>query len=187
MRTRKRKSNPYNNPLTLEHKAFYLAAKLLSEDLEHKFPPEDGLDFQGVYEGTAGAKVRWQFADKPEGFHSESGVNFLQRAGVMFKEVCYGVTTITSPDDREAILLIGTDWWTTAWLNGQPVVSARDPKFVAEDGAPFMGWRPLPARVQLKKGANTLLVKCHGGSSYEWFTCFVSDPGDLTFSAKPPK
>jgi len=60
MRTRKRKSNPYNNPLTLEHKAFYLAAKLLSEDLEHKFPPGMGgpePDLSGVTVADALAVV----------------------------------------------------------------------------------------------------------------------------------
>ena len=61
MKTRKCKSNPYNNPLTLEHKAFYLAAKLLSEDLEHKFPPGMGgpqPDLSGVTLADAIAVVK---------------------------------------------------------------------------------------------------------------------------------
>jgi hypothetical protein len=52
MRTSKRrKSNPYNNPLTLEDKALALALRELSKGLEHKFPPGMGgpeLDLTGV-------------------------------------------------------------------------------------------------------------------------------------------
>jgi len=49
--SKRRKSNPYNNPLTPEHKAIYLAARVLSEDLPHKFPPGMGgpePDLSGV-------------------------------------------------------------------------------------------------------------------------------------------
>jgi len=46
-----RKSNWWNNPLTPEHKAFALAARVLSEDSPHKFPPGMGgpvFDLSGV-------------------------------------------------------------------------------------------------------------------------------------------
>lgn len=53
---------------------------------------------------------------------------------------------------------------------------------VADDGSAFNGWRPLPARVRLTKGINTLLIKSHGGTVANWFTCWISDPGDLAVS-----
>ena len=46
-----RKSNPWNNPLTPEHKAIALVARVLSEDSPHKFPPGMGgpePDLSGV-------------------------------------------------------------------------------------------------------------------------------------------
>jgi len=46
-----RKSNPWDNPLTPEHKAIRLAVKVLSEDSPHKFPPGMGgpePDLSGV-------------------------------------------------------------------------------------------------------------------------------------------
>jgi hypothetical protein len=47
----RRKSNPWDNPLTPEHKAIRLAARVLSEDSPHKFPPGMGgpePDLSGV-------------------------------------------------------------------------------------------------------------------------------------------
>ena len=37
-----RKSNPWDNPVTPEHKAIALAVRVLSEDSPHKFPPGMG-------------------------------------------------------------------------------------------------------------------------------------------------
>jgi len=50
-RSKRRKSNPWDNPLTPEHKAIRLAARVLSEDSPHKFPPGMGgpePDLSGV-------------------------------------------------------------------------------------------------------------------------------------------
>lgn len=49
--SKRRKSNPWDNPLTTEHKAIALAARVISEDSPHKFPPGMGgpeLDLSGV-------------------------------------------------------------------------------------------------------------------------------------------
>jgi hypothetical protein len=56
-----RKSNPWNNPLTPEHKAIALAARVLSEDSPHKFPPGMGgpePDLSGVTLADAIAVVK---------------------------------------------------------------------------------------------------------------------------------
>ena len=56
-----RKSNPWNNPLTPEHKAIALAARVLSEDSRHQFPPGMGgpeLDLSGVTLDDAIAVVK---------------------------------------------------------------------------------------------------------------------------------
>ena len=56
-----RKSNWWNNPLTPEHKAIVLAARVLSEDSPHKFPPGMGgpqPDLSGVTLDDAIAVVK---------------------------------------------------------------------------------------------------------------------------------
>jgi len=42
MKASKRKSNWWDNPLTAEHKALYLAMRELSKGVKHKFPPGMG-------------------------------------------------------------------------------------------------------------------------------------------------
>lgn len=155
-------------------------------------PPETELDFAAEYAGYKEQKVRWTSTDKIEGhgvphFTPEAGVSFLFRANVQQQRACYAVTQIESPKAREADLLIGCDWWAKAWLNGEPVVSERPANLVENDGAAFNGWTPITARVKLRKGTNTLLVKSQGGTVANWFTCYLSDPGDLVISAPTGK
>lgn len=175
-----------------------LDAESVKEALAAVFPPEREQNFAAAYQGgiyqgadqqknfrEVAREVRWQFTEQAEGIHSEAGVNFLNRAGVNQGGICYALTYITSPEERDARLLIGTDWWADAFLNGERVRSGRDAKLVAADGAAFNGWTPLTATVHLKKGSNTLLVKNHGGSVANWFTGYISDPGDLKIGPKP--
>lgn len=68
--SKRRKSNPWDNPLTPEHKAIALAARVISEDSPHKFPPGMGgpeLDLSGVTLADAIAVVKgmWERAENP--------------------------------------------------------------------------------------------------------------------------
>ena len=63
--SKRRKSNPWDNPLTPEHKAIRLATKVLSEDSPHKFPPGMGgpePDLSGVTLADAIAVVKGMWA-----------------------------------------------------------------------------------------------------------------------------
>ena len=63
--SKRRKSNPWDNPLTPEHKAIRLATKVLSEDSPHKFPPGMGgpePDLSGVTLADAIAVVKGMVA-----------------------------------------------------------------------------------------------------------------------------
>lgn len=42
-------------------------------------------------------------------------------------------------------------------------------------------------KIDRQEGINTLLVKCQGGTVANWFTCYISDPGDLDFAPTPEK
>ena len=68
--SKRRKSNPWDNPLTPEHKAIALAARVLSEDSPHKFPPGMGgpvFDLSGVTLDDAIAVVKgmWERCENP--------------------------------------------------------------------------------------------------------------------------
>ena len=143
------------------------------------YPPEQTFDPKATYAGAHGCTVGWTRSTQREGDFSEHGVNFPYRCGEDIPGVCYARTTIVSPESRNADLLLGCDWWANAWMNGQLVMGTRKADEIANDGAQFCAWKPRVARVRLNQGTNVLLIKCHPGSCANWFTCRVSDPGDL--------
>ncbi len=155
---------------------------LVKEAMERVDPPMKEVNPEATCEAD-GVKRSWTRSDKIIGgvphFDELAGVSFLFRCKVQERGVCFGATRIVSPDERDAEVLIGCDWWANAWMNGEQLKTARDAKQVEGDGCFFNGWRPLAAKVHLKKGVNTLLVKSHGGTVANWFTCYLSDPGDL--------
>ena len=147
--------------------------------LAKRFPPEREFVRDAVYPGANGLSVGWNAGRVRRGLQEANGVNFFFRCGNTAGGICYARTIIRSPEARDAMMLIGGDWWANAFLNGRPLISARDRAAVNRDGAQFSGCRPISATARLRKGENTLLVKCHRGSNCNWFVCFVSDPGDL--------
>jgi hypothetical protein len=149
------------------------------EAMQQVYPPQEAYEPEKTYDGARGLKLRWTYNDQCEGDHSEAGVNFPYRCGDQVTGVCYARTVIVSPEDREAEILIGCDWWSNVWLNEQLLQGGRSEKQVAQDGAQFNGWKPRSAKMHLKQGRNVLLVKCHPGNRANWFTCRISDPGDL--------
>jgi hypothetical protein len=158
--------------------------ELIRADFAKIFPPQQDLDMTRIHRTEDGRELGWLPIAKPIGTHSESGVNFAVATGSASRDICYALTHIVSPDERVALLYLGTDWWATAYLNGEEVV-ADDPKPKAEFNCAFNRWKPKPALIKLKKGVNTLLVKNHGGSAANWFTARISDQPDLEFRAKP--
>jgi hypothetical protein len=94
----------------------------------------------------------------------------------------YLKTTITSPEDLEALLLLGSDDGVKAWLNGGVVHASNVDRGLVTDQD--------VAPVKLKKGANELLLKVTQGGG-GWAACarvVASDgspiPG-LKISAEP--
>jgi len=151
-------------------------------------PPMKEINFDAEYVGAGGKKVRWHYDERilpVECFDDEVGVSFGARCGVSDGMICYAVTFIKSPEDRGAEIRIGCDWWANAYLNGELIRSQRPRALVEQEGAYFNGLRPIPAWANLKKGINTLLVKCHGGSFSSCFALYIQDPGDLKVAHKP--
>ncbi|MCM8769629.1 MAG: heparinase II/III-family protein [Candidatus Omnitrophica bacterium] len=156
----------------------------VKDSLNQIFPPEKELNFEAVYSGAEGKPIRWQHTDNIEVPRMKEGVDFLITSGVKKGEICYAVTFIKSPENREARLLVGCDFWANVYLNGQLVESERAREHFASDGAWFKAEAPIAARIFLKKGVNTLLVKCQGGSGNNYFTASITDPGDLEISTR---
>ncbi len=147
--------------------------------MERVFPPEEAYEPSASYEGVGGRKIAWVCGGSREGEHSEAGVNFPYRCGTDSSGVCYARTIIVAPEARRAVVMLGCDWWAKIWVNGSPVRSMRPAESCEEDGAQFSAWKPAPADVELQKGRNIVLVKCHPGSCANWFSFRISDPGDL--------
>lgn len=143
------------------------------------FPPQLGFNLNAIYQGARGMEIRWTRNSRRQGDYSHAGVNFPHRCGDQIPGVCFARTVIECPEDREAQILFGCDWWLNAYLNEQLIESNREPSEIAADGACFSTWKPRLASIRLRQGRNVLLVKCHPGSNANWFTCYLSDPGDL--------
>lgn len=169
--------------------------EFIKEAMETVYPPEKNIDFSQQYSGDSGQKVKWHDC-VPETivrFDLDKGVTFRQIGVKQEKNinnskytgrVCYGVTFIKSPDKRNAVLGIACDWWANAYINGKKVISERAKALKANDGAEFNTDGIVEAPIKLKKGWNTLLIKCHGGNGGNRYVPYITNPGDLEFSNK---
>jgi hypothetical protein len=131
------------------------------------FGPEKVRDFTATYKGDHGQQLTWVHP-KSDGPH----VNLHKITGAYQYRVSYAVTTINSPEDRKARIKFGVDYWAKMWLNGKKVF-----QIGKSHGAPGPGQFTIP--VDLKQGANELLVKVNAGSAGNGFWLAISDPGDL--------
>ena len=159
--------------------------EMIKDSMLRVDPPMEEIKADATYT-VDGKTLRWSWSDEIRGgvphFDPLAGTSHLFRSRVQQRAVCYAVTRIESPEERDADILIGCDWWANAWLNGKQLTTDRPAKHVEGDGCYFNGWTPYAARVHLKKGVNILLVKSHGGTVANWFTCYISDLGDLNIS-----
>jgi alpha-L-fucosidase len=151
--------------------------------LQTVFPPEQEFKTDKKYAGAGNLKVGWKHTKTGRGDHAESRVNFAYLCGIKETGVCYARTVITSPVEREIEILLGCDWWANIFVNGTLIKSSRDPKLCREDGAQFNAWKPTSARVKLNAGENVVLIKNHCGRGANWFTFYITDPGDLKVSS----
>jgi putative heme-binding domain-containing protein len=140
------------------------------------YPPEQELNFKASYKG-AGSDVKWtnRKAD------SRSGkINLLPLYTPNTDVVAYGYAEFQSDAARDALLVVGSDDSIVIWLNGKQVHE-------------FPGERAWVAdsdkvKVTLKKGKNTLLIKC-GQKGGDWaFSVAVSgDASQYAFLKDAPK
>ncbi len=127
-----------------------------SSSAEEIFPPEPGA--------KKGATTEWKTIDpaKVPGIVRLSDLLGLDQSDLSNK-IAYAKTEIESPEERAVTLMLGSDDWIEAWLNGERVHSSRGShRSIAldQDRVP----------VQLKAGKNTLLLKV-GNATDAWSFC----------------
>ena len=113
------------------------------------FPPEQELKPDATYEGK-GQAVKWvDFTSKDEG----GKLDFNKPLGMQKEATAYAVTTFNSSAERDAELRLGGKNAWKVWLNGE-LLFGRDEY---HRGAQMDQYK---LKCRLKKGANTVLVKC---------------------------
>ena len=123
------------------------------------YPPEKELKFDAVYEGK-GKEAKWvEFTSKDE----YGKIDFNKPFGMEKSVTGYAATDFISAEDRPAEIRIGCKNGWKVWLNGE-LLFARDEY---HRGAKLDQYK-LPC--QLKKGKNTLLVKCCQNEQTEQWT-----------------
>jgi len=123
------------------------------------FPPEEKISLDTEYDGK-GRKVKWQ----PFESRDEYGkLDFNKPLGMQKEVTAYAVTTFDSPSERAAELRLGCKNGWKVWLNGE-FLFGRDEYHRGQQ----MDQYKLPCR--LKKGANTVLVKCCQNEQKEEWT-----------------
>ena len=113
------------------------------------YPPEKELKFDATYEGKVKSAKWVDFTSADE----YGKIDFNKPFGMEKSVVGYAATDFFSTEDRAAEIRIGCKNGWKVWLNGE-LLFARDEY---HRGAKLDQYK-LPC--QLKKGKNTLLVKC---------------------------
>ncbi len=129
------------------------------------FPPEREVKLDAAYEGKKDKDgkptvVKW----KPFESRDERGkLDFNKPFGPLKEVTSYAMTTFDSATDREAELRLGCKNGWKVWLNGE-LLFGRDEY---HRGAQMDQYK---MKCSLKKGANTILVKCCQNEQTEQWT-----------------
>ena len=124
------------------------------------YPPEEKIDLDAAYEGKGGQSAKWV------PFHSEDeyGMVDFNKPFDMLKDVVgYAYTEFESSDERPAEIRLGCKNGWKVWLNGELL-------FQRDEYHRGMKLDQYKLPCQLKKGKNTILVKCCQNEQTETWT-----------------
>jgi pectate lyase len=119
------------------------------------YGPEKFLGLDGAHDVMGGKKARWIKVVADE----VGRVNLTGHFKPSRKVIAYATARIISPSDRTVTLCLRSNAGVKAWVNGQLVMNVHKHWFdsravVIHRGAPLQ-----TCRADLKKGANTVLIK----------------------------
>ncbi|CAN5848836.1 hypothetical protein BH11VER1_BH11VER1_14590 [soil metagenome] len=123
------------------------------------FAPEKEFKADATYEGK-GAQVKWQpFVSK----HEYGEIDFNKPLGMLKETTAYAQTTFQSAEARDAEIRLGSKNAWKVWLNGE-LLFGRDEYHRGRQMDQYK------LKCKLKKGANTILVKCCQNEQTETWT-----------------
>lgn len=136
---------------------------------------KEEIDLRKEYIGIDNKKVGWKKAVEGKNMCdlSPNYVDIYKMTGALGNIISYAFTTIESPEDRNAEISFGADYWGKIIVNGK-VVFTPDKRPPAP---PRKGENIIP--IELKRGKNSILIKIHSGSAGNGFWMSITDPGDL--------
>jgi hypothetical protein len=136
--------------------------------LQVAYPPEREIDFAQTYQGKDNARLQWyKIQAEASGF-----MRLENRITPSERGIVYGLVYVISPDNRDALMLVGSDDGVRIWLNQDLI----------HTNPAYRGAYPDQDRipVTLKKGLNTLLIKIlQGGGGWGYYVRFVDPEAQL--------
>ncbi|MBN1198601.1 MAG: hypothetical protein JXA23_04545, partial [Bacteroidales bacterium] len=147
--------------------------------LDSIYPPEITIDTNMRYSGDEGQQIRWHYIKTPENGY----VSLCDKAHPSELVVTYAVTYVYSLQEKDALLMIGSDDGAKVIFNNKEIYRFLGVRIAEPDQA------IIP--VHLRVGWNKLLLKIENNlGGYAFYARFL-DPGEsLYYSAKqewPPK
>ena len=156
---------------------WYLIGPFDAPDMNHLttvYPPEQETRLNRSYQGKGGMPVAWKQVKAP----ASGYVALSQLVQPNEQAIAYGLTYLYSPEDREAVLLLGSDDGVRLWVNDNLV----------HTNPSYRGAYPDQDRVKvrLQAGWNKVLIKVLQGAGGWGYYLRIPDPkGEYRWSARP--
>ena len=123
------------------------------------YPPEKEIRFDASYDGKGGP-VKWVSFESADDYGK---LDFNKPLGMQKEVTGYAAATFDSPTERDAELRLGCKNAWKVWLNGE-LLFGRDEYHRGQQMDQYQ------LKCRLKKGANTVLVKCCQNEQKETWT-----------------
>jgi hypothetical protein len=143
-------------------------------DLQTVYPPEKETDFTKKYKGKNEVEVGWRTVQADPGGY----IRLDSLVQPSEQVLVYGLVYVFSPDDRRAVVLLGSDDGVRVWVNDE----------LAHTNPSYRAAEPDQDRVSvsLKKGWNKVLIKVlQGAGGWGYYFRFSDPKGELRWSLKP--
>lgn len=126
---------------------------------DQTFPIESGVRLDQAHQGK-GKEIKWVPFESADAYGK---IDFNKPLGMQKEATAYAVTTFNSADERDAELRLGCKNAWKVWLNGE-FLFGRDEYHRGQQMDQYK------LKCHLKKGANTILVKCCQNEQKEEWT-----------------
>ncbi len=134
---------------------------------DKEYPPEKEIEFSKTYSGMNGDVIWKEATTRQSGMLDFNAIYYPNNGAI-----AYAYAEIESPDDRKAMITLGSDDGAKVWINKELVYSKHIWRAAVPDDD-FID-------IQLKKGNNTILVKVENrGAGWEMIVRLVDPEGAL--------